>query len=325
MRFSEAEFDTPAQMDFVPRERRGQITRVVVAFIIALVLLTALTMLPESLMAPNHAALIAMAIVLMLCFYIVYRKQQNLDLVMHTEYQNMLFAQAAALGSTFCLFVRRDGTIIYANDGLSKLFPQYAQGDSRALEVVFEQGGVATTDRARIMGAIYSNQSDRLVFPLVSPGGEKKDYILTLEPLQRPGGFMVVRGREYRDKRAGMQLLPDVLRATSADKLDHLLSTTSVAHYVTDSYGRFEYVNPATDQLLGYAAGEITTHKLSMHNVLYQVNGQPVTDETTLGDYTGPALLKKKSGELVQVLLQQSAIRDAQGKLLGTTGSALPH
>lgn len=323
MRFSEAEFDTPAQMDFVPRERRGHITRVVVAFSISLVLLMALTMLPESLLSPAHAAIAAMAIIMGLCFYIVYHKQQNLDLVMHTEYQNMLFSQAAALGATFCIFVRRDGTIVYANDGLTKLFPHFAYSDSKALEMVFEQGGVAAADRERIMSAIYANQAERLVFPLLQPDGERKDYILTLEPLQRPGGYMVIRGREYRGQRAGTQVMPDVLRTTSVDKLDHLLSHTTVAHFVTDGFGQFEYANPAADQLLGYAAGEIVTNKVSLPQLLYKIGNQLVSEDYTLNDYVGSAMLKKKNGELVGVQLHLHLIRDAQGKLFGATGSAL--
>lgn len=325
MRFSETEYNNTTQMDFVPRERRTQIWRVIVAFTVTIGLIFILSFAPGSVGGATFAGLTSMAIVMVLCFYVVYRKQQSLDLVMSTEYQNMLFAQAAALGSSFCMFVRRDGTIVYANDGLRRLFPHFAYSESQALEGIFEQGGVRKTDRERIMAAIYNNQSDRVVFPVKQQNGEDKDYILTLEPLPRPAGFTVIRGREYRDQRAGTQLLPDVLRSTSADKLDHMLATTPAAHYVTDQYGRFEYVNPALEQLLGYNPGEMLDSKMSIYHVLYQLKGQPVGDDYTLGDFSGDALIQKKQGTLANVILHQSVLRDSTGKPLGASGSILPH
>lgn len=325
MRFNETEYTNPAQMDFVPRERRNQVWRVIAAFAVAISFLFILSFAPGSVGGKTVASLLSMGVVTVLCFYVVYHKQQNLDLVMTTEYQNMLFAQAAGLGAAFCLFVRRDGTIVYANDGLRKLFPRFAYGESQALEGIFEQGGVRKTDRERIMAAIYNNTSDRVVFPVKDPRGEDKDYILTLEPLPRPAGFMVVRGREYRDQRAGTQMLPDVLRSTSADKLDHMLATTPVAHYVTDPYGRFEYVNPALESLLGYKGGEMLDSKVALHHIIFQLSGQPVGEDYTIGDYTGDALLQKKQGGLTNVVLQQAVLRDGAGRALGATGSILPH
>lgn len=325
MRFNESEYNNPGQMDFVPRERRSHIWRVIMAFSVTIAVIFVLSFAPRSVGGSTFAALISMIAVAVLCFYVVYRKQQNLDLVMTTEYQNMLFAQAAALGSTFCMFVKRNGTIVYANDGLRKLFPHYAYSESQALEGLFDQGGVRKTDRERVMAAIYNNQSDRLVFPLKPANGPESDYILTIEPLARPGGFLVIRGREYRDQRAGTQLLPDVLRSTSADKLDHMLANTPVAHYVTDPFGRFEYVNPALERILGYTGGEMLDSKLSLRHVLYQLNGQPVGEDYTPSEYSGEALLQKKQGQLANVVLHQTIIRDASNRLLGTTGSVLPH
>lgn len=324
MRFSETEYNSTAQMDFVPRERRHQVWHIVVAFMFTICLLFILSVAPGAMGGPVFAGLASMASVAVLCFYVVYRKQQSLDLVMSTEYQNMLFAQAVALGTSFCLFVRRDGTIVYANDGLRKLFPHFAYSDSQVLEGLFEQGGVRKADRERVMAAIYSSQSDRVVCPLKTLEGEQ-EYILTMEPLKRPGGFMVVRGREYRDKRTGTQMLPDMLGTTSMDKIQHMLSNTAVAHYITDSYGRLEYVTPALERLLGYQGGELLDGKLYIHHLLYQLGGQPVGDDYTLTDYSGEATLQKKQGTVTTAILHQSVIRDENGKPAGATGSILPH
>lgn len=323
MRFNETEYVSPGQMDFVPRERRSQIWKIVIAFAITIAIVFVLAFVPQTLGGRSISAFISMATVAVLCFYVIYRKQQNLDLVMATEYQNMLFAEAVSLGSSFCLFVRRDGTIVYANSGLRQVFPGFGYSDAQALEGVFEQGGVPKADRDRIMGAIYGSVSDRLVFP-IRQNGEERDYVLTVEPLTRPGGYTVIRGREYRGQRAGMQLLPDVLRTTSADKLDHLLATNPAGLYVTDAFGRLEYTNPAFEQLLGYQGGELLDARIAIHRLFYQIAGQPVPDDYTLGEYRGEATLQKKQGGLLKVQWQQTLMRDRAGKVLGASGMLLP-
>jgi PAS domain S-box-containing protein len=255
---------------------------------------------------------------------VIYRKQKNLDLVMSTEYQNLLFTQALGLGCAFCIMVRRDGTIVYSNDGLSKLFPRFDYAQSQALEGVFEQGIVRMADRDRLMAAIHSGSTEHLIFPIFNPYNEKTDYIITVEPLVRPSGFSIVRGREYLGKRAGMELMPDILRSTSIDKLDRLLSTTPVAHYNTDAFGRFEYVNPAFERLFGYEAGEILASKLSLHHLIFSFGSTLVTEEYSLADYGGESTILHKRGARQSHPVVQFVMRDTQNKLIGATGSVFP-
>lgn len=323
MRFIEAE-NSPLQMEFVPRERRNHIWRVIAAFACTIAAIFILTFAPRSVGGQTMAGLISMAVIMILCFYVVFRKQQNLDLVMNTEYQNMLFAQAAALGASFCIIVRRDGTIVYSNDGLRTLFPHIAYTDSQALEGLFEQGGVRKTDRERIMASIYSGSSDRLVFPLRTREQKEQDYILTLEPLPRPVGFMFLRGREYLDTRTGTQMMPDMLRSTSAERLDHLLANTPVPHYVTDGFGKLEYVNPALEKLLGYEPGEMLDSHMNLQHMLYRIDGQPVGEDYTIGEVHGIASLQKKHDSVTEVLIHQTVLRDASGRIVGASGTLLP-
>lgn len=323
MRFAETSYTNPGQLDFVPRERRSHIWKVVFAFLVACAIIFSISFAPGQLGGNTYAALASISVVSLLCFYVVYSKQQSLDLVMATEYQNMLFAQAASLGSSFCMIVKRDGTVVYANDGIRKLFPQIAFGEAQMLDGIFTQGNIRRTDRERVMAAIYSNQGDRLVFP-IEVDGKAQDYALTIEPLARPGGFLLLRGREYLDKRVGSQLMPDMLRSTSTDKLNHMLASTPVAHFVTDSFGRFEFVNPALERALGYGGGEIMDARLSIHHLIYQLGGQPISNEYNIADYDGEAILQKKQGSLLNVRLHQALIRDNGGKSAGATGSFLP-
>lgn len=324
MRFSEIDSMTPNQLDFVPRERRNQVSKLIVAFVATMLLVFVSAYMPIFSHMDIYAPLLAILLVALLCLYTVYRNQVNLDLVMATEYQNMLFSEAASLGSTFCMFVKRDGTIVHANDGLTNVFPAFNYGEARALEGIFEQGVIRKVDRERIMGAIRSGTADHLIFPILDRYQDKKDYILTVEPLTRPAGFSVVRGREYLGQRAGTQKLPDMLRSTTVDKLDYMLSTTSVALYTTDAYGRFEYVNPAFELMFDYEPGSIIDSKLSLHHLVFSMGEQVVTEESTLHDYSGEATLIQRNGARLKLNLTQSVMRDANGKPVSATGTILP-
>ncbi len=320
MRFEESDNAAPSRMDFVPRERRNQGQQLVTYSLLIITLVLAFGYVP-ALRNMAIAPLLTVIAVASLCFYVIYRYQQALDLVMHTEFQNLLFSQGMVLGSTFCLIVQRDGTIAYAGDGLRDIFGHNDYSNSAALDTLFTNGGVSRSDRDRILSAIYNNVTDRLVFPLTLPDGTSTTFILTLEPMARPAGHVLVRGREYHSERSGIQLLPDMLRSTSAEKLDHMLATTPVAHYTTDAFGRFEYVNQAFETCLGYFPGEVLDTRLTITSVLRFLAGAPLEDDYTIADFAGHASIANKAGEFIDCLLFQTIIRDERGKITGATGS----
>lgn len=320
MRVEETGYASPSQMDFVPREQRNKrqnLTAAALMVAAAILLLHYVPGLRDSFLSP----LLSVALISGFCAYLIYHYQQALDLVMHTEYQNLLFAQGMVLGSAFCLIVKKDGSVAYASDGLREITGTGDYGSHNALESLFTRGQVAPSDRERIMGIIYNGGRDRIVFPLLLPDGSPKTYILTLEPMTRPAGFLLIRGREYRDSREGTQMLPDMLRSTSADKLDHMLATTPVAHFTTDAFGHFEYVNQAFETCLGYMPGEVLANRTSLTQSLKFLAGMPLEDDYTIADFAGHASFATKAGELVDCLLFQSLMRDERGKPTGLTGS----
>lgn len=119
-------------------------------------------------------------------------------------------------------------------------------------------------------------------------------------------------------------MLPDMLRSTTVDKLDHMLSSTAVALYTTDAYGRFEYVNPAFELMFDYEPGQIIESKLSLHHLVFSMGEQVVTEESTLHDYAGEATLIQRNGSRIKLNITQIAMRDSMGKVVGATGTILP-
>ncbi len=321
MRFDTTDSVMHDQLDFVPRERRSRIARLVMVFAVAILLVFLLAYVPLLPRMDGYAPLVAIIVLALLCLYSVYYLQLALDTTTATEFQNLLFAQALNIGASAFILVRRDGSIVHANEGFTQLFPGSEHAQSQALDSVFEAGTVRKTDRERVMAAIYSNTSERLIFSLPKPYQPAQEYILTVEPLERPAGFSLVRAREYLGKRAGLQPLPDTLRATSIDKLDHLLATSNIALFTTDGFGRFEYVNPSFERLCGYESGEVVDGKLSLHHVFFSMGTTTITEEYTVGDYTGEAVIITKQSQRHTVGLRQSVVRDGNKKPVGATGS----
>lgn len=317
MRFEETNTFSASQLDFVPRDRRNYSSRLAGAFAVIVLFLCLLALFPDLLYAQLAVALF----VAMLGIYVVIEAQRSVDLATNTEFMNLMFSQGLGTGASFCLFVRRDGTIVYANDGWKQLFGNL-NSEAQALESVFQNGGVSAADRERMMGAIYSNVTERVIFP-IKQAGEVKELILTVEPLPRPSGYVMIRGREYKGERTGAQMLPHMLRTTSPDKLDHMLAHTPIGHYATDVTGRFEYVNNAFEQILGFEPGELVYSRITLARALYQLGERAVSNDYTVGDYTGGAALQDKSGALINGLLFQTVIRDEAGRATGSSGSFL--
>lgn len=325
MRFDDLDASTAEQMAFVPRAQKQQIIRLVAVFIFVMFVMVLSVWMTSDTVQKDINVFVSAILVAMLGLYTVMTTQRTIDDIMNAEFQNLLFAQAASSGTSFCLFAQRDGTIVYADQGLRKVFRHFSYANASALEGVFAQGNVAAADRERLMSAISNSKQDRLVFPITTANGEVKDFILTVEPLARPGGYSVIRGREYYAARSGTQLMPEALRITSADKLDHLLSYSHIAHFIADPYGRFEYVNPALELMLGYEQGEILANRLSLSQLLVQINGQPVPSDYTLSDTHQLAQVRANHGGVVTVLLDLNLMRDADGKVSAATGSLQPY
>lgn len=321
MRFDETEQNNPTHQDFIPRKRHGQNVKLGLAFIATLVSLYVFAYVP-GFNGHGIAPLCLILILGTLCVYVILRNQQSIDLVMSTEYQNLLFSQGISVGNSFCIFIRRDGSIVYANHGIRELLGTQNIAQSQMLEAVFNAGHVSKAERERVMNSIASATSDKLIFSIRTAEGIEKSYILTLEPLARPSGYLLIRGREYRNDRIDSQQMPHVLRATSPEKLEQLLARTPIGNYTTDATGKFEFVNQAFEKALGYAEGEMLQNKISLSLVLHALSGMTLAEDSyTLADYNGEAVLKGKRGDMIEGLLFQTVIRNSKGTLMGVTGS----
>ena len=322
MRFDETNKSHSNQLDFVPRKRRNQSLKLITSFglIMLMMFIVACTPALQHSLMPTFGIITAIGA---LGVYVVLQHQANLDLVLSTEFQNLLLSQALVTHTDFCIFMRRDGTLVFANEGIRKIFGIQERGQSQLLEMVFTKGNVTATDRERIMGAIYNNAADRLVLPLTREDGNAHHFVLTIEPFVRPSGYLLIRGRAFREERAGLQIMPQLLRATTPAKLEHLLSTSPVGHYTANALGKIEFVNPLLERVLGFEVGEITGRQMGLASLLYRVDDKVVSADYEITDYIGEAVMQQKSQGVLPCLLYQTLIRDDRGKIIGASGTVI--
>ena len=88
MRIDESDYFSPSQLDFVPRDRRSQSNKLLVAFVVIMALVFVAGYAP-SLQRTGYAPFIAIASIATLCVYVVIRYQQILDLLMTTEHRSL--------------------------------------------------------------------------------------------------------------------------------------------------------------------------------------------------------------------------------------------
>lgn len=314
MRYSEESAEAmPDQSDFAPRQRSSSIWTLILAYIVAILIIFLVSRYSENIGGNFVSVLIIILIVGALTFYTIFSKQRNLDLVMATEFQNALFANALSLGWKFVMFIKRDGTIVYANRGLRALFPEFAHDEYKALDTLLIEGNVDKDDSQKIFAALMRGVSDKLVVPIRTPQGEMRPMLLAIEPLERPAGFFVLRGREFvESRRAEGKKNP----AGGNPLLYQLVEHAPMGLYAASASGELQYVNPKLEQMLGYEPNDILNQKLSLPDIIYQVEQRNI-GEVELEDFTGEVLLQRRNGSLVKTDLRQELLRDDKGGVAG--------
>lgn len=318
MRFS----DDQAQVinpDFVPRSYSRPVRQFVVIYLIAIIAIFAVSQFRDVLGGDFVSNLLVTFIIVGIALFTIFNRQQHNDLIMATEFENMLFAAAASLGSNFCMFLKSDGTIVYSNDGTRELFPRVAYDESRALDQLLDDGNVSQTDRTRIYSALTSGEKETLIFPITDADNNRIDFILTIEPIKRPRGYFVLRGRRYYPDRKNTVKLPDELRATSIDKIHTVLNTIAEGVYTTNKHGTIEYMNDQLLNHLGYKRTIITEKKTTLTSLIYEATGHK-PGEFTVSEYSGEVLLQYRSGKLGKAHLQQWLNKDKDGTITGCSG-----
>jgi len=143
-------------------------------------------------------ALTALLFVLFGCvsWYATLNVRNNHDLVQATEFQNAMFASALGMNHDFTFIVSlTDKRIFYLDRPFQTVFPNFFKQESRTLETFFEQAQVSQENQLAFVALIGKDSVQNLILDM-KPAEASFKVAIAIEPIPRPKGFVLVRGRK---------------------------------------------------------------------------------------------------------------------------------
>jgi hypothetical protein len=198
MRFADDNQSIHRQYHFQPRERMPTVYQCV--FFCAA---TCFLMVVSYVLAGDLFGFACVALVLTaLCGAgLIWSVQQHRDITLATEFQNALFSAALGLGTLFVLFVRKDGTVVYADRGFHAMYPRFTHGGQRTIDRVIDIAQISKDDGAAIVKALMETTEQRLVLDVRDTGGILHKVVLTMDPVHWPQDFVMLRARTFVEQR----------------------------------------------------------------------------------------------------------------------------
>lgn len=305
--------------DFVPRSYSRPIRELIIIYTLTIIAVFMLSHYRDAIGGNWISSIVISLIVSGLAVYTVLRKQQHNDQMMATEFENLLFSAAAGLGSAFCIFIKADGTVVYANDGARRMFPRVGYEEARALDSLLINAKVEKADQDKLHSAMSRGQKESLVIAITDAEKNRHDFILTIDPLRRPAGYFVLRGRQYYSERKVVAKLSGRLQKTTPEKVGDLLQHVPLPMYIVSVSGVLEYVNPALEQMIGYGDNELLDSGMTLQKLIYHADGYE-TGEFESVEFHGAVLLSCRNGSLAKAQLQQIISHDEFGRFNGCCG-----
>jgi PAS domain-containing protein len=243
---------------------------------------------------------------------------RNRDLVMATEFQNAMLASAAQLSTRFCFITKRDGTIVYIDPGFQKLFTHFMHSGGGTIDGLLTYTDVDEEMKQKIIDVLKQNNRDQLLLALKDAEGNPSPMMVTIDPLPRPKGYFLFRGRDYVEKRSTENEKVSTEKtadATSALLLAQALYALPEGVLITDSNGAITYVNHTLEEWLGFGIGEMLARPLKLEQICHQYAGNEI-GWPVFNNFEGELTLQHKNRTLVPLKIRQTLVRQ-NGNVLG--------
>ncbi len=128
--------------------------------------------------------------------YMLWKIRHNITA---TEFQTLVFASCMRVDSDFCLVVHEESRGMYCDYNFSKLFADYdADGDNDdPFHWLLASQGFSAEDEASLVSALREGKAAKFSFTLNKGGdGGSQEMEIKLDPIERPKGFFLLRGRK---------------------------------------------------------------------------------------------------------------------------------
>lgn len=321
VRYSDMGLDAIGARDFVARQRTPTYSQIVIIMLSAFLIGVSIVV---SIKSTGALVTTLFALFGLIGWYVIYQLMRSRDMLLATEFQNALFASAMGLHNKFCLIIKRDGTIIYLDRSFQELFPDFTQYNHRSVEMLLKLGKVSTEQSEQVINSIARGTYERAIFDMSDARGMPHRIILSIEPITRPAGFIMLRGREFVENRSGKvsdATAPgkgsSIFNRTSMTLLSHVMETLKMGTYFTSPTGAMVFCNPILEEWLGYDEGEIVGRNLSITNLIPVGRNDNMSAEPI--DLEGVVQMEKKVGGYIKVFVNQRIIRNEHGQVMGCT------
>jgi PAS domain-containing protein len=302
-------------MDFVIRKRRPSVAYIMAIFIITFVMGLAVIMMTADKIG---LSVFLVLVVLATGWYVLLQLQRTHDQLLATEFQNSLFASALGINNKFCMIMKRDGNIVYLDRSFQGMFPDFLKQSRRTLDMLLEIGSVSREESDKIYAAIGRGVFEKVIFN-IKGAGEMHKIVMSVEPILRPSGFVLLRGREFVEARSSSdeKTSDSPINRSTVTLFSHIMDSMDMGVYMTGPDGVFVYINHVLEEWLGFKEGEISSSNLALNDVIYHSSKN--TGRIIPDNFEGELMLQKKSGGFMKVFVNQKVIMDDAGKLLGCT------
>lgn len=317
IRYSDLKKKTDTRSDFVSRNYDPSVVKLVVMFFVALGVGIGIV---AQLLKPFE-----MVVALTLCMgalgaYVIMNIQRTRDLVVATEFQNALFASSLSSGCRFSCIITREGSITYMDQGTQRMFADLLKERQMNLANLLKIGRVPNIEQDKILDIVVRGAPERVVCDMRGHDNRTHRVVLSIEPIARPSGFVLVRARDYVEGREGgahgaaKATVNPLLSKSTIGMFAHVMDRMGMGMYMTDLNGNLLYANPALEAWLGFGEGEVATGSFTLRDVLHGVN--PV-EAMNPADFEGEHNLLKKKGGLVRAYINQKIVYGEGKKPLG--------
>ena len=112
------------------------------------------------------------------------------------EFMNALFSSAIGKGYQFACIVKNTGDIVFYNRPFQTVFPAYTAQDTRTLKALLDLYNVPEGDRDSLRNFMTENMGGSISTTINAKAQtEKTSMTFHLEPIERPTGFFLLRGK----------------------------------------------------------------------------------------------------------------------------------
>lgn len=252
--------------------------------------------------------------------YVIILLQGSRDLVLATEFQNAILSSALSADDEFGLIIKNDSSVVYVTPSLLSLIPEFRLETRRSVDSFIEHAHVPKEQRKIIFSAIENGSKEKIIFDVVDSSMVTRRLVMSLQPLARPQGFVLLKGREFVEKRGGGENLSDsggrsLFSKANFDLFARVVEASDITSYILDAEGRLVYASPKLEELLGYSSSEMVQRGLYVPDI---VVGSAKSDVAKyLRSIEGAVQLYRKIGGHVYASVKQKELRGERNEIAG--------